>query len=259
MSSYLKEIDTLPCTNDKLIIFGRAHYSYINQIFGDITVREILQEIMKKPGKLMVEESGPEFENSFHHAFKAGNNDSETICSAMSGYQDISVDINDTLCQSYSLMSYLNIPFDKTPSNVATVEQKHSKHLAMIAMYRSILENEEFVKKISEELIHKDNNKLWRDTINEAKPVYIIKAYKTGANIINVIKQVIDIWEKYGWMYFIGRGKCIQSKNASASRASRASRASKASRASSLSRPVTRSMARTTKAKSLSITRRTAH
>lgn len=255
MSSYLKEIDTLPCTNDKLIIFGRAHYSYINQIFGDLSVRDIIQEVMKKPGKLIAQESGPEFENSFHHLLKTGNNESDTTCSAMGGYQDITVDLNDTLCQSYSLMSYLNIDFDKTRSDEATIKQKHSKHLSMIAMYRSILDNEEFVKKMSDELIHSGNNKLWKDTINEAKPVYIIKTYKTGQNIVAVIKQVLDIWEKYGWMYFIGKGACIQSKTPRVQKP-------KSVRVAS-SRPVTRSMALSlkpvTRSNSKRITRKSTH
>ena len=38
------------CTDDKLIIFSRAHYSYINQIFGDLSVRKIIQEIYNKKG-----------------------------------------------------------------------------------------------------------------------------------------------------------------------------------------------------------------
>ena len=38
------------CTDDNLIIFSRAHYSYINQIFGDLSVRTIIQEIYKKKG-----------------------------------------------------------------------------------------------------------------------------------------------------------------------------------------------------------------
>ena len=209
MSYHLEKIEKMPCTTAKLEIFGRAHYSYINQIFGDQTVRSIIQEIMKKPGKLVVEKSGPEFENSFHHVFKAGKTKATIVCSANHGYQDIEVDINDTLCQSYSLMAYLQIPFDTTPSEDATMEKKHSKHMAMIAMYRRILKNKEFVKIFNDDLIFEENNELWQDTVDDTHTFNIIEKYKTGPKIIEVIEQVLSIWEKYGWMYFVGDGTCI--------------------------------------------------
>jgi len=201
-------VDTLGkiCTDRNLVIFGRAHYSYINQIFGDITVRAIIQEVMKKKGKLLVEEAGQDFEHSYHHVFM----DKKKVCSADEGYQNIHVDTNDTLCQSYSLLSYLKLPFDKTPSDTATVEQKHSKHMAMIAMYRALLKNKKFVKHFSDQIVFDENNALWKDTIG--KSFNIIEHYKTGLNIIEAIEKVIDVWESYGWMYFIGKGKCIPRK-----------------------------------------------
>ena len=164
MSYHLEKIERLPCTNEKLIIFGRAHYSYINSIFGDKTVRSIIQEVMKKPGKLIVEKSGVEFENSFHHVFKAGKTKASIICSGKERYQNIEVDENDTLCQSYSLMAYLRIPFDKTPSDEATVEQKRSKHMAMITMYRDLLNNEEFVELFNTDITYPVE---WIDSIDD--------------------------------------------------------------------------------------------
>jgi hypothetical protein len=209
MSYHLEKIEKLPCTDEKLAIFGRAHYSYINQIFGDQSVRSIIQELIVKPGKLVVEKSGAEFENSFHHVFKAGRKKADLVCSAIEGYQDIEVDENDTLCQSYSLMTYLQIPFDKTPSEHASNQKKHSKHLSMIAMYRDILKNKEFVKLFSEDLIFEENNELWQDTVDADNTFNIIEKYNTGPKIIEIIERVLDIWEKYGWMYFVGSGTCI--------------------------------------------------
>jgi len=194
------------CTNANLKKFGWLHYSYINQIFGDITVRDIIQEVMKKEGTLIVEPSGPGFENSFHHVFQKNKRKLSKVCSSTEGYQDFDVDINDNLCQSYSLMTYLNIDFDKTPSNEATIEMKHNKHMSMIGMYRTLLANEEFIEEFNE-LIHPGNNKLWKDDMFRFN---IIQRYNTGEKIITVIKKVIDIWEKYGWMYFIGNGECIR-------------------------------------------------
>jgi hypothetical protein len=206
MSYHLEKIERLPCTNEKLIIFGRAHYSYINSIFGDQTVRSIIQEIMKKPGKLIVEKSGVEFENSFHHVFKAGKTKSSIICSGKERYQNIEVDENDTLCQSYSLMVYLGLSFDKTPSDEATVEQKRSKHMAMIAMYRELLNNDEFVEIFNSDLTYPEE---WIDSIDDTNEFPIITKYKTGPEILKVVKRVLDVWEKYGWMYFVGDGTCI--------------------------------------------------
>lgn len=206
MSYHLEKIERLPCTNDKLIIFGRAHYSYINAIFGDQAVRSIIQEVMKKPGKLIVEKSGSEFENSFHHVFKAGKTKASIVCSGNKGYQNTSVDIHDNLCQSYSLMTYLQIPFDTTRSDEATVEQKHSKHIAMIAMYRMILNNEEFVELFNTDITYPT---IWEDSVDDTNTFSIIDKYKTGPEILKVIQRVLNIWEKYGWMYFVGDGTCI--------------------------------------------------
>jgi hypothetical protein len=206
MSYHLEKIEKLPCTNEKLIIFGRAHYSYINAIFGDQAVRSIIQEVMKKPGKLLVEKSGSEFENSFHHVFKAGKTKASIVCSGKERYQAIDIDVNDNLCQSYSLMAYLQIPFDTTPSDEATVEQKHSKHMAMIAMYRMILSDPRFIELFNTDI---DYPKEWEDSVDDTNTFSIIEEYKTGPEILNVIKKVINIWEKYGWMYFVGDGTCI--------------------------------------------------
>lgn len=206
MSYHLEKIERLPCTNDKLIIFGRAHYSYINAIFGDQAVRSIIQEVMKKPGKLIVEKSGSEFENSFHHVFKAGKTKASIVCSGNKGYQNTSVDEHDNLCQSYSLMTYLQIPFDTTRSDEATVGQKHSKHIAMIAMYRMILNNEEFVELFNTDITYPT---IWEDSVDDTNTFSIIDKYKTGPEILKVIQRVLNIWEKYGWMYFVGDGTCI--------------------------------------------------
>ena len=206
MSYHLEKIEKMPCTNEKLIIFGRAHYSYINSIFGDETVRSIIQEVIKKPGKLVVEKSGAEFENSFHHIFKAGKTKASIVCSAKERYQNIEIDENDTLCQSYSLMAYLRIPFDKTPSDEATVEQKRTKHMSMIAMYRELLNNEKFVNLFNTDITYPEE---WVDSIDNTNEFPIITKFKTGPEILKVVERVLNVWEQYGWMYFIGDGTCV--------------------------------------------------
>lgn len=318
MSSYhLEAIEKDYCNNDLLTIFSRAHMTYINQIFGDATIREIITEVFPTVGKLIIEPTGANFEHSVHHVYyynedeepyndwgnnnnnvpndtpkpKSNNNvvknvmnnlvtkveaehvggsnlpstpkanvppstvansapttvtansahttvtnvavnntrynaagyalnrrgrrnesDTTKICSVTLGYQDLSVDTNDTLCQSYSLMAYLSVDFDMTPSAEATVEQKFNKQLAMINMYREILNNPDFIKELDNIVRNKDNKELWEDTVDEENPFFIIKKYKKTKTIVDNIKRVLDVWEKYGWQFFVGDGTCKKLK-----------------------------------------------
>jgi len=180
-------------------VFSRAHMSYINQIFGDQTVRQIIQDTIKKPGRLVVVNKDSE---ETHHIFQTANK--RKICSIDLGYQDLNVDTNDTLCQSYSLMTYLQIPFDTTPSDVATEMQKFQKQMTMIKMYRKLLRNKAFIDAFTNEIVFEENNQIWLDTVNHKKPFHMIEKFKKAAPIIKNIKRVLDIWEDYGWKYFIG-------------------------------------------------------
>jgi hypothetical protein len=211
---HLEKLESGHCTNAKLVIFSRAHMSYINQIFGDISVREIIQEIGSQiniKGKLVVLDADETFENSAHHIYQPGKTAKRLVCSVDEGYQNINVDINDNLCQSYSLMNYFKLPFDKTPSDKADIIQKYSKHVAMITMYRGLLENEEFVEKIISEIIQKENNELWTDTTDDKNEFYLIEKYRRiPKKIFENIERVLNIWEDYGWQYFVEDGKCLK-------------------------------------------------
>jgi len=208
MASYHLEIlDGTKASGKTLKIFGRAHYTYINQIFGDQTVREIIQEVWGKPGKLVVEPAGENFEHSDHHIFQPHKTKKHIIvCSAQAGYQNIDVDVNDTLCQSYSLLSYFGVPFDSTPSDEASTEIKRDRQMAMVKLYRKILKNPEFIKEFTEIVKNKKNNKLWEDSVDDKNVFYIIQHYKNAQPVLNNIQKVLNIWEAYGWMYFIGAG-----------------------------------------------------
>ena len=207
----LKLLKDLPCTNINLKTFSRAHYSYINQIFGDITIRDIIQEIYKKSGKLIVEKSGRDFTNSYHHVLKKSK--MLKICSVDEGYQNIKEDINDTLCQSYSLMDYLGYKFNKKASTEATVEEKKSKQMVMIQMYRDIINNPEFLNILLKEIVVTANKDLWTDTTDHTNETKIIKTHlKNKSGLVNKIRFVLDAWENYGWHFFIGRGTCFPPK-----------------------------------------------
>ena len=211
MASYHLEIlESLPCSNEKLEIFGRAFDSYINQIFGDQTVRDVIQEYKRRKGRLMFEKSGAEFGHSFHHFYQSNEKSISKVCSVDERYQDIKVDINDNLCQSYSLMTYLGIPFDKTPSKKASSKIKQGRQMKMIKMYRDFLDDDEFMKIFAYEFIHKKNDRKWKDTVDKDNKFFIVKVYRTADKIVKNIRRVLDVWERYGWMFFVRKGECIK-------------------------------------------------
>jgi hypothetical protein len=191
------------CTDALLESFSKQHFTYINQIFGDQTIRQLISEVFpNKKYSFEIEETGEEFEHSFHHILfvnsKSTKKDKASIpsivCSVKNMQQNTNVNINDTLCQSYSLLTYFNIDIDP--------DQKQ-KQLDMIQLYRHILNNRTFIKKL-DEIIIPENNDLWTDYTKT--PHEHITMNKKA--ILKKIKHVLTIWKKYGYYYFIGNGKC---------------------------------------------------
>ncbi len=189
------------CTQRKLDNFSQKHYTYINQLFGDMAVREIIAE--KFPDKYRIFDVAKADEADFdadsdHHFIYDTKND-EYICSVQRGYQDTSKNVNDTLCQSYSLMSYFRIKIAPT---------RKRRQMDMIKMFRTLLADVDFIMFLDRDLIsHKKNKKLWKDyTKSENK--YIIMDIN---HILENIKNVLDDWESYGYHFFIGKGKAPSS------------------------------------------------
>jgi hypothetical protein len=204
MAFHLEILETRGCSQKKVDIFSWAHYSYINQIFGDEKVRNLIQSIYVKKGEIVAEPGEGVYEGEYHLVFKPQNR--SKVCSVNAGYQNPNIDLEDTLCQSYSLMNYFGIPFDKTAADVATVEQKRSRQMNMIEMYRIILSNPVFVEEFKKNL-----NPIWIDQVDQDYPFKLVTRYrKTPNKIIENIHRVLNIWEAYGWMNFIGEGKCIR-------------------------------------------------
>ena len=110
------------------------------------------------------------------------------------GYQNVNVDVNDTLCQSYSLLTYLG--YEISFNRIVTQMQ-------MIEMYRMLLSNNRFVKALSD-VMYPKNNKLWRDFTHPDEPFIVMNKKK----ILWKINETLDTWENYGYYYFIGNGKC---------------------------------------------------
>ena len=59
------------CNKINLELFSQSHYTYINQIFGDKTIREIIKEMYApRDWDFVVEDATEEFEYSKHHTLE---------------------------------------------------------------------------------------------------------------------------------------------------------------------------------------------
>jgi len=189
------------CSKEKLETFSKKHFTYINQIFGDATVRQIIEEEYPTTYEFAVEETGADFDFSYHHTVKDREDDT-ILCSVVEGYQDIYKNKNDTLCQSYSLMNYFDIEIP---------DDKRDRQMAMIQMYRDILngtldnfEGVNFKKIINDEILDVDANKnLWTNFVKGRG--YISMNKKT---FFKNIENTLDEWEDFGYWFFIGKGNC---------------------------------------------------
>jgi hypothetical protein len=206
---------------DELRKFGIRHYYYINQIFGDLTLREIITEEFESPGGWTLETmvTGRDFEHSFHH-YCTRYNKNETWCSVLEGIQNIrDIHPHDTLCQSYSVMKYMGTISD-TDTELTEELQKR-----MVEMWRMILNN----RKISEQIVHASKQyKNYRELQGLARAKGIAASGKTSAivarlkregidpyliqnispkersgELIAKIRQVLDDWEAWGWQWFM--------------------------------------------------------
>jgi hypothetical protein len=190
------------CTQRKLDYFKWKHFTYINQIFGDAAVREIISEVY--PNKCLefrVEkvDSDSGFEDGTDHHVLFDKSKKKRICSVDTlKIQNIRVNIYDTLCQSYTLLTYFDRKIYKTHK---------ARQMEMIRMYRDILNNRTLVKKIQNEIVDNKRNKgLWSDyTQNIDGNVMLDMDMST---ILRNIRDTLNKWEDYGYRHFTKEGKC---------------------------------------------------
>ena len=200
------------CSEEKLLAFSEKHYTYINQIFGDATVRQIIEEEYPTAWEFHVAKAGPEFGNSFHHTVRDRDDPDLFVCSVMDDIQDLHKNVNDTLCQSYSLMNFFEIPIQASGKKGEQTEISQEKNqMSMIKMYRDILngtlenyEGIDFKEILTNEILSvKKNKKLWRNFLMKRghinmKPEILFKN----------IEDTLDEWEEFGYWFFIGNGEC---------------------------------------------------
>ena len=200
------------CSAEKLLAFSKKHYTYINQIFGDASVRKIIEEEYPTTWEFKVAKAGPEFGNSFHHTVRDREDPQLIICSGEDGVQDLNKNVNDTLCQSYSLMNFFEIPIQLSEEKGKLKQIYHeTNQRAMVQMYRNLLDGNienyegiDFKEILTNEILSdKRNKKLWRD-------------FSTSRGNVNMdpevlfknIEDTLDEWEDYGYWFFIGKGEC---------------------------------------------------
>lgn len=186
----------MACSQLKLDEFSLRHYTYINQIFGDQTVREIISEVYPSEDYAFKVEAGEgAFEGTDHHVLSSKKHG--TVCSVDQGHQNLDINVNDTLCQSYSLLNYFKIRIAK---------DKKAKQVAMVKMYRTkLLNNPAFIQKL-DEVIHSGNTGIWKDHTKNPSGKHNLQMNKT--KILSEIHKTLDQWQAYGYHYFIGDGTC---------------------------------------------------
>lgn len=88
-----------------------------------------------------------------HHHFLVEINTRKEVCSISNKHQDLSINKNDTLCQSYSPLSY----------NKEINTDRKERQIDMIKLYRRIVKNKKFRAIFNTEVLKiEDNKTLWR-------------------------------------------------------------------------------------------------
>jgi len=171
----------------KLNKFSKEHFTFINQFFGDQTVREVIAQVFpNKKYRFEIED----YETSHHHVLYDIKK-KRKICSIENNIQDMHIDKNDTLCQSYSLLTFFNLSID---------ENKVKRQMDMINMYESILESKYFRKTLEETI--DIPNRAWRDYRAEGNPPLTLQK----SSFYSAIKRTLNHWREYGYHFFIGKG-----------------------------------------------------
>jgi len=184
----------MSCTQEKLSKFSLDHYTFINQFFGDVIVREIIAEVYNNPKYEFEVVVDLDFGDggSDHHILRKNNGGGE-VCSGK--YQE--KHDNDTLCQSYSLLTYHGIKIDRDHTQ---------RQLDMIEMYRGMLDNDEFIDILTSEI--DIPNKRWRDYRSNSNGGKRFTKRMTPKQFFKLVDRTLDRWEEYGHHYFTGDGSC---------------------------------------------------
>lgn len=206
----------MECSQELLDKYSLEHYTFINQIFGDATVRDIIATVFKNKKYDFLVEEVPEnglFERGYHHILVNKKKPDETLyCSVAERHQVPLKNIHDTLCQTYSLLKYLNKPLDDIFDNdrLSSREKMYFVHDRMIDMYKNLIKNKKFVDEFNtiDFINTKDENgkAVFRNYMLKSEPPLKMNSEK----ILKKIEELLDKWANYGYWHYIGTGKCYK-------------------------------------------------
>lgn len=199
-------------SKSELIEFSNRHYTYINQIFGDQNVREDIEKAFPEFAKKNVsfqEDACSDFDEG-QHWMTRNVETGEVFCSVEEDIQNLNINKNDTLCQSYSLMKF----FHEHLGEGCESEIQKKRQMTMIKMYKKLLNNSLIIQSLSE--FYHDKNPDWKDyTKYNCRTGKYPNLYERGKDVYYLIRQihnVLDYWESDGFNYFIGNGTCPKQK-----------------------------------------------
>ena len=162
--------------------------TYVVQLFGDITVREILAEtcprrvLRSNDCHFKVVTDG---QQGVHHCLQH-NKTGKIMCSKKTGLQNIREDPDDNLCQLYSLCRYfgLHLPDHTT-----------KKQLLIIDFVRNLCQHPQFLEKLETEVLtHRKNTGLWKIYRSgcQTSQNCPMNRTKLEASLI----ETLDLWER---------------------------------------------------------------
>jgi len=198
--------------------FGLRHYTYINQIFGDQNLREDIElRLFPKESKLrrtvQVLADPEQFDPSSIHWLGKNLKTGEPWCSVNEDIQDPDKHLNDTLCQSYSLMWFLGR--EEELRKGCKDEDQIENQMEIIKMYEDIIDHKEFTTSLGELFYEGQGPSGWHNFTKPNTPLLYNRHLTPETNITNLIKNIkktLNDWKKYGYTYFVGKGECVKRK-----------------------------------------------
>ena len=192
---------SIPTDFDHLQRFSYRHMNYIGQMLGDITTREVITEVYDKKTWTLATEQDDHY--GAHHFCRRINRTAKQggdmrWCSVGEGIQCIDRNPTDVLCQSYSILKYMN--------EIKPSDKKLTKELQMrmIKTWRRILRKKDVREQImdSSKQVTSESTPLWTDhtpSDQTAQPI------QRGDKVVDAIRKILNEWESYGWRYFLLR------------------------------------------------------
>jgi hypothetical protein len=185
-------------TLKKLQQFSLDHYTYINTLLGDKTLRNVIEEEYPNPKwSLTTHKGSGEFADSFHHLCRSKKPKSKSKnpkctfwCSATEGIQNMNIHAHDTLCQSYSILFYMGkITYQDTK---LTKELQHK----MVKTWSALLKNHTIKDQIFDSVQQKEGSTYLIPDIPETYR-------KSQTQLLKRIDTVLKKWKTFGYLWFM--------------------------------------------------------